>query len=160
MNRHYTAEEYYDLCQKLREKFADCTLTTDIMVGFSGETEEDFNDTVKFAEKVGFEKIHIFPYSVREGTRAASFDGKIEKAVKEQRVAELSRVAEKIRSKFLKKQIGRTVEIIPETKRDGDFVFGYTANYTPVLAKLSDFDVGTPVSVKITSSDSEHCYAE
>ena len=60
----------------------------------------------------------------------------------------------------MKKQIGRTVEIIPETKRDGDFVFGYTANYTPVLAKLSDFDVGTPVSVKITSSDSEHCYAE
>lgn len=160
MNRHYTAEEYYDLCQKLREKFADCTLTTDIMVGFSGETEEDFNDTVKFAEKVGFEKIHIFPYSVREGTRAASFDGKIEKAVKEQRVAELSRVAEKIRSKFLKKQIGRTVEIIPETKREGDFVFGYTANYTPVLAKLSAFEVGTPVSVKITSSDSEHCYAE
>ena len=160
MNRHYTADEYYDLCKKLRENFVDCTLTTDIMVGFSGETDEDFNDTVEFAKKVGFEKIHIFPYSVREGTRAASFDGKIEKSVKEKRVAVLSQVAEEIRSNFLKEQIGKTVEIIPETKRDGDFVFGYTANYTPVLARLKEFEVGKPVTVKITSSDNEHCYSE
>lgn len=160
MNRHYTADEYYDLCKKLRENFADCTLTTDIMVGFSGETDEDFNDTVEFAKKVGFEKIHIFPYSVREGTRAASFDGKIEKSVKEKRVAVLSQVAEEIRSNFLKEQIGKTVEIIPESKRDGDFVFGYTANYTPVLARLKEFEVGKPVTVKITSSDNEHCYSE
>ena len=70
MNRHYTAEEYAALCDKLRKSFKDCTLTTDIMVGFPQETEEDFSDTVKFAEKIGFEKIHIFPYSRRSGTVA------------------------------------------------------------------------------------------
>ena len=89
MNRHYTAAEYAALAHKLRTAFPDCTLTTDIMVGFAGETEEDFKETVAFAKEIGFEKIHVFPYSVREGTRAASFDGQLRKTEKERRAAAL-----------------------------------------------------------------------
>lgn len=160
MNRHYTADEYFSLCKKLRENFEDCTLTTDIMVGFSGETQEDFEETVNFAKKVGFEKIHIFPYSVREGTRAADFGEKIEKSVKENRVSVLSQAAKEMRTDFLENQVGKTVEIIPETKHDGEYIFGYTANYTPVLVKNTLLEVGVPVRVKITRSDSEYAYSE
>lgn len=80
---------------KLRNTFKNCTLTTDIMVGFPTETEKDFEETVAFAEKVGFEKIHIFPYSVRTGTRAALMKPQIEKHVKEKRAAALAITAEK-----------------------------------------------------------------
>lgn len=160
MNRHYTADEYYMLCQKLRSTFPDCTLTTDIMVGFSGETDGDFNETVSFAEKVGFEKIHIFPYSVRQGTRAAGFDNQLEKSVKEKRAAVLSKTAVRLRREYLKKQIGKTVEIIPETKHDGKYVFGYTANYTPVMVDNPGLAVGQAVLVTIADSDDEYCYAK
>lgn len=160
MNRHYTADEYFELCEKLRNNFTDCTLTTDIMVGFAGETEDDFNETVAFAKKVGFEKIHIFPYSIREGTRAAGFDGQLEKSVKEKRAAILNAAAVKIRKEFLKKQVGKTLEIIPETKYENGYAFGYTASYTPVKLKSDSIKVGVPVNVKITHSDDEYCYAE
>ena len=159
MNRHYTADEYFELCNKLRKAFPDCTLTTDVMVGFAGETEQDFDDTMAFVRKVGFEKVHIFPYSVREGTRAAEFDGQVEKSVKEKRVSLLMELTDKIRAEFLSAQVGKTVEIIPETKQ-GSYIFGYTANYTPVLVKNKALEFGGLVKVKIISADSEYCYAE
>lgn len=159
MNRHYTVDEYLELCNKLRKAFPDCTLTTDVMVGFAGETEQDFDDTMAFVKKVGFEKVHIFPYSVREGTRAAEFDGQVEKSVKEKRVALLMELTDKIRAEFLSAQVGKTVEIIPETKQ-GSYIFGYTANYTPVLVKNKALEFGSLVKVKIISADSEYCYAE
>lgn len=73
MNRHYTAAEYEELCTRLRSEFEDATLTTDVMVGFSGETKEDFEISRDFVRKIGFEKVHVFPYSRRAGTRAAEF---------------------------------------------------------------------------------------
>ena len=85
MNRKYTCEQYAELCEKLRKAFKDCVITTDIMVGFAGETDEDFAQTVGFVKRIGFEKVHIFPYSVRKGTAAEKFDGQVAKAVKEQR---------------------------------------------------------------------------
>lgn len=160
MNRHYTAEEYLELCEKLRAGFKDCSITTDIMVGFSGETDEDFNETCEFVKKVGFEKVHIFPYSVREGTRAAGFGNQIEKHVKEERAAKLKEVCTKIRADYLKTQIGRTVEIIPESKHNDEYMFGYTANYTPVMVKDLTLEVGKPVSIKITRTDEDYCYSE
>ena len=75
MNRHYTADEYRSIANKLRECFRDCTLTTDIMVGFAGESEEDFNESLAFAKEIAFEKVHIFPYSIRKGTRAEKLTG-------------------------------------------------------------------------------------
>ena len=159
MNRHYTAEEYAALCDKLRKSFKDCTLTTDIMVGFPQETEEDFSDTVKFAEKIGFEKIHIFPYSRRSGTVADKMEGQIEKSVKGYRVAELSKVADKIRTEFLKNQIGKTVSVLIEGKQKDGEMFGYTPNYTPVKV-MGNARIGSIIDVLITDYDSEFCIGE
>lgn len=158
MNRHYTSDEYYLLCEKLRNTFKDCTLTTDIMVGFPYENEEDFNITKEFAEKVGFEKIHIFPYSRRSGTVADKMDCQVEKSVKSQRVAELSRVADKIRTDFLEKQIGKTLSVLVEEKQKDNEYFGYTSNYTPV--KISNGNVGEIKQVNIKAVQNDFCIGE
>ncbi len=155
MNRHYTSDEYYSLCQKLRKEFKDCTLTTDIMVGFPHETEDDFETTKAFAKKVGFEKIHIFPYSRRSGTVADKMDGQIEKGVKAQRVNELSVVANRIRNDFLKSQIGRELSVLIEEKQKNDVYFGYTPNYTPV--KVSHGTVGVIQNIEITNIEDDFC---
>lgn len=158
MNRHYTSDEYFSLCQKLRKEFKNCTLTTDIMVGFPYETEEDFQITKEFAKKVGFEKIHIFPYSRRSGTVADKMDCQVEKSVKTQRVAELSKVADNIRSDFLKMQIGKTLSVLVEEKQKDNVYFGYTANYTPV--KFFDGVVGEIKEVTIKSIQEDFCISE
>ena len=156
MNRHYTSDEYFALCQKLRNEFADCTLTTDIMVGFPHETDEDFEITKQFAEKVSFEKIHIFPYSRRSGTVADRMDGQIEKSVKAYRVSELTKVADKIRNEFLKVQIGKTLSVLIEGKqRDGEY-FGYTPNYTPVKIN-SEVEIGKIIDIEIVDVQEDYC---
>ncbi len=158
MNRHYTASEYFSLCEKLRNEFRYCTLTTDIMVGFPYENDDDFNTTVEFAKKVGFEKIHVFPYSRRSGTVADKMDGQIEKSVKAQRAEKLINVADEIRKKFLKEQIGKTVSVLIEEKHKDDMYFGYTANYTPVMVKNAQ--VGSIVEGVISDSNDEFCTIE
>ncbi len=158
MNRHYTSDEYFALCEKLRKSFKDCTLTTDIMVGFPQESDEDFEITKQFAEKVGFEKIHIFPYSRRSGTVADKMDGQIEKSVKSERVAELSKVADKIRNEFLENQIGKTLSVLIESRQSDSMYLGYTANYTPV--KCKNGVVGEIKDVVITSVEDDYCIGE
>lgn len=159
MNRHYTAAEYEHLCNTLRKEFDGATLTTDIMVGFPDETDEDFEETRKFAERIGFEKIHIFPYSRRSGTVADRMSGQIDKAVKTKRVADLARTAEKIREKFLEEQIGKVLSVLVEGKQRDGFTFGYTANYTPVKFN-GDAKIGSVASIKIISSNKDFCIGE
>lgn len=156
MNRHYTTEEYYELCQKLRSSFYETTITTDIMVGFALETDEDFEESIRFAKKVEFEKIHVFPYSVRKGTKAADITSQIAKTVKSNRCQEMIKTGEEIRKAFFKSQIGKTVEVLCETHSDG-FVYGYTKNYTPVKAEYANDLHGQFRSIKITGFDDEHC---
>ena len=152
MNRHYTAAEYAELCGKLRSLFPDCTLTTDIMVGFPGETADDHAQSLRFAETIGFEKVHVFPYSPRSGTRAADMDGQIPKAVKEQRAAEMIAATDAVRQAFLRSQIGKTVDVLVE---DGNA--GYTANYTPVHIGGDCPPTGSIVRVRITDVQGETC---
>lgn len=155
MNRHYTAEEYKHLANKLRETFSDATITTDVLVGFPTETEEDFNTTVEFVKRIAFEKVHVFPYSVREGTRAAKME-QLTKAVKEDRASRLSAITDKIREEFLKKQIGKTVEVLFETEKDG-YCEGYTKNYIPVRVNSPKTCKGEILTVKITESENDYC---
>jgi threonylcarbamoyladenosine tRNA methylthiotransferase MtaB len=129
------------------------------MVGFPQETDEDFETTKSFAKKVGFEKVHIFPYSRRSGTVADKMDGQIEKAVKAQRVTELSMVADKIRNEFLVKQVGKTVSVLIEAENKNGFCEGYTANYTPVKVK-GNFTVGEIIKAKITRVENDYCISE
>lgn len=155
MNRHYTAQDYENLANKLRETFPESTITTDVLVGFPTETEEDFNTTVDFVKRIAFEKVHVFPYSVREGTRAAKME-QLTKVVKEERAAKLSYITDKIREEFLKKQIGKTVEVIFETEKDG-YCEGYTKNYTPVRVFSESKCKGKILSVEITESEKDYC---
>lgn len=158
MNRHYTAEEYEHLATKLREAFTDATITTDILVGFPTESEENFNTTIEFVKRVCFEKVHVFPYSVREGTKAAKME-QLTKAVKEQRAATLSEITESIRSEYLKKQIGKTVEVLFETQKKG-YIEGYTENYTPVRVNTTEDLKGQIKSVTVTGYDNDFCLGE
>ncbi len=159
MNRHYTAEEYYNLCQKLRSSFEDTTITTDIMVGFSLESDEDFEESLEFAKKIGFEKVHVFPYSVRTGTRAEKLS-QLEKHVKEKRAKIMTEVTEEIRQNFLKSQIGKTVDVLVETTNKNGLYEGYTKNYTPVLVNCTEDVCSKIIKVKITSVEGDYCIGE
>lgn len=158
MNRHYSAEEYFELCRKLRASFPEATITTDIMVGFPTESEEDFAENVRFAQKIGFEKVHVFPYSPREGTKAAKMP-QIEKSVKEKRSHIMIEKTEEIRQNFLKNQIGKTLEVLLETRHADGCVEGYTKNYTPVKVE-GDLPCGEIIKVKITAVDGDFCIGE
>ncbi|MBR2410634.1 MAG: tRNA (N(6)-L-threonylcarbamoyladenosine(37)-C(2))-methylthiotransferase MtaB [Clostridia bacterium] len=149
MNRHYTAEEYLELCKKLTATFDDISLTTDIIVGFPGETEENFNETLDFAKECGFMKVHVFPFSPREGTPAYNYQDKILNSVKNHRCSVLQKSCDETRENFLKAYIGKTVEVLFETPKNG-IQQGYTKNYTPV-AVFCDKDIsGQILPVEIT----------
>lgn len=160
MNRHYTAAEFRALCQALRSSFPDCTLTTDVMVGFCGETQEDFDESLRFVEEIGFEKLHVFPYSVREGTKAASMPGHLPKAVKEARAAQMLALGERLRERFLKESVGKKERVLLESTRKGGLLFGYTANYLPVLVKAENAVCGDLVDVLITDTAQDAVLAE
>ena len=158
MNRHYTAEEYEALCNKLRNTFENTTITTDVMVGFPYESEEDFTESLNFVRKIGFEKVHVFPYSVREGTKAASME-QIEKSIKEKRAKIMIEETDKIREDFLKSQVGKTVEVLVESAQINGLNIGFTKNYIPVAFECKNEDISKIRKVKIKSSDKEYCYA-
>ena len=150
MNRHYTAAEYESAVNLLRETFPNCAITTDIIVGFPGETEEDFQESLLFAERIGFAKIHIFPYSKREGTRAARMDGQLSKAIKAERVNRMEEIEKKTRLAFWKNMIGTVQSVLPEEEKDGE-LHGFTTNYCPVRWKGQLEN--KPISVEIINFD-------
>ncbi len=156
MNRHYTAEEYFELCNKLKANFNNLSLTTDIIVGFPGETEENFNETLDFAKKCGFMKAHVFPFSPREGTVAYKYTDKIPNEVKNKRCAILQKECDSIRSTFLKAEIGKTVNVLFDTPK-GKVQQGYTENYTPVSVSCDKNLCGQIKKVKIISIEADTC---
>ena len=160
MNRHYTTQEFRSLCDNLRKQFKDCTLTTDIMVGFCGETQEDFEESLRFVEEIGFEKLHVFPYSVREGTKAANMPDHLPKAVKEERAAQMLRLGEALRQQFFRSCVGKNERVLLESTRKNGYLFGYTANYLPVLLQKEDAVCGDLVDVKITGVTQDAVLAE
>ena len=131
MYRNYDTKAYRALCAQLRATFPDGTITTDIMTGFPFETEEEFEESLAFAKEIGFEKIHVFPFSPRAGTPAAEMQPQVPKAVKKERARRMIALGEELRTAFLERQVGRDLEVLCETFEDG-MVTGHTANYTPV----------------------------
>ncbi len=150
MNRRYTVGEYRDLVRKLREFFPDCGLTTDVIVGFPGEDESDFAATVKLCEEISFDKVHVFPFSAREGTRAAQMPGRVTNAVKADRCARLSKTCSIIRENIFSSRVGKTVSVLFETPEDG-FNVGYARDYSPVRAAYDLDRSGTVCDVLVES---------
>lgn len=159
MNRRYTVAEYLALCEKLRTLFPDCALTTDIIVGFPEESDEDFYSSISLAKKACFEKIHIFPYSKRDGTKAALEKGQITNAEKRRRCSSLLDVAEHLRKDAFEAQIGKEYEVLLEGVSNGSFT-GYTTNYFPVKMRGKSFNSGDVVNVIINDADYEYLYGE
>lgn len=132
MNRHYTPEEYREIVERLRRAFPNCAMTTDVMVGFPGETEEEFWESLAFVADIGFAKVHTFPYSRRPGTKAFSAPNQVPEKEKESRARKMAEAAAQSRRAFLQEQLGRTEEVLFEREREKNVYEGYTRNYTPV----------------------------
>ncbi len=148
MNRKYTTAEYRRIVEKLRDAFPDVSVTTDIIVGFPGETEEDFQETMHFAREIGFYMIHVFPYSIRKGTAAERMDGHLPPPVKEKRSKELLRLAEETKKMYEQGYAGQMMEVLFEQRR-GDFLFGLTKNYLHVHVRTQEKLEGQRCNVRI-----------
>ncbi|MBP7177325.1 MAG: tRNA (N(6)-L-threonylcarbamoyladenosine(37)-C(2))-methylthiotransferase MtaB [Thermoclostridium sp.] len=131
MNRRYTTGEYLEIVESLRQYIPNVAITTDIMVGFPGETDEEFERTCSFARTVGFSQIHIFQYSIRKGTKAAGMSDQIPSHTKEERSKILEAIAEKTKLTFRQKLLGTTAPVLFEHIQDGLWE-GHTPNYIPV----------------------------
>lgn len=157
MNRHYTAEDYRQAVRLLRSTFNQCSITTDIIVGFPGETRDDFEESLRFADEIKFAKIHIFPFSAREGTKAAKMPNQLTKSIKTERVKAMEEVEKKNRIDFWKAMVGTEQKIMPEEEKNG-YIYGTTANYCPIRWKgtLSK----SPKIIKIIAEDNEGLIGE
>ncbi len=157
MNRHYDTAEYTRITESLRRHFENCAITTDIMVGFPGEDEDEFSRSLAFAEKTAFAKVHVFAYSQRPGTRAAVLPQQVSKAEKASRSARMIELTERTRADFLKKQVGRAVSVLFESHVTDGVYEGYSENYTPVHVH-SDADLhGSIRLVHISGAESDFC---
>ena len=152
MNRRYTAEEYYEKCQLLRKYFDNPALTTDVIVGFPGETEEEFAESKAFVDKVDFYETHIFKYSRREGTKAAAMKDQVPDQIKAARSAELLELNRKKQAAYEERLVGTTQEVLIEEKivRDGEELqIGHTKEYVKIGVKNPNNLINQLVNVEI-----------
>ena len=154
MKRRYTPQEYERCVEMLREAMPECAITTDIIAGFAGETEQEFNETLEFAEKIGFSRIHVFPYSRREGTVAYGMAGQLSNAVKQERARRLIELQNELERQYLERQIGKTHGVLFETYENG-ILHCHTDTYLGVSVLEPDGDeyINKIISVRINGID-------
>lgn len=160
MNRHYTSSQYETIVNNLKENFKNPSFTTDIMVGFAGETDEDFEQSLSFAKKIGFAKVHVFSYSRREGTKAYNYSNQLTNAVKSRRNKIMQEVTQESRKHFLNSQVGLNEQVLFESKTHDGYYEGYTKNYTPIRVKSEDNISGKILNVKVIEARDEFCIGE
>lgn len=161
MHRPYTTAKFKTLLADIKTKVPDIAITTDVIVGFPGETEADFETTCKFAESCGFSKMHIFPFSARKGTPAEKFAGAVTEAVKKERADILGRIDETMHKTFLQAMVGQTAEVLFEQPAGEDYFEGLTGNYQRVFVKSGGRNLGGEIlPVKITAFDGEKLLGE
>ncbi len=159
MNRKYDTMFFKSLVGRIRSVFNNASITTDIMVGFVGETDEDFKKSCDFVTEIGFARSHVFVYSEREGTVAAKRDGKVPTNVRQQRAIKMAEICKRAESEFLQSQVGVVQKVLFES-HEGKFWTGYTENYTKVYVDSDKINEGDILEVKIISAEDEYCKAE
>lgn len=159
MNRHYDSAFYYDLVSRIRAAFQSAAITTDIMVGFAGETDEEFCDSLDFVKKVGFASAHIFMYSRRSGTVAAALKNQVSAAVKHERSQVMIAACNSSQTAFLEQLIGKTVEVLFEKSESG-ICEGFAENYSRVTVRSHEDLSGKVLKVKITDVEQNCCIGE
>lgn len=161
MHRPYTTAKFKTLLADIKTKVPDIAITTDVIAGFPGETEADFETTCKFAESCGFSKMHIFPFSARKGTPAEKFAGAVTEAVKKERADILGRIDETMHKTFLQAMVGQTAKVLFEQPAGEDYFEGLTGNYQRVFVKSGGRNLGGEIlPVKITAFDGEKLLGE
>ncbi len=151
MNRKYTTDDFEKVVERLRNAFPNVVLTTDIIVGFPGETEEEFETTYNYLKKINFYKMHIFKYSQRKGTRAAVMPNQIDGNIKEERSHKLIKLSDENEKKFLDTYIGKTIEVLFEQDEQG-YSKGHTSNYIVIKVKKKNIE-NQIIKVKIIDRD-------
>lgn len=162
MHRHYTVSEYTELIQNLRRLFPHCAVTTDMMTGFPDETEEDFSETLAFAEKIQFSEMHIFRYSPRSGTPAAKSPNQIPERIKKIRAERLTELAKSMQEAYLHSCIGEIHQVLFERQKDAAYHNGHAENYAVVYvpAKAGENFRNQIKHVKITGCADGHLLGE
>ena len=161
MHRPYTTAKFKTLLADIKTKVPDIAITTDVIVGFPGETEADFETTCKFAESCGFSKMHIFPFSARKGTPAEKFAGAVTEAVKKERADILGRIDETMHKTFLQAMVGQNAEVLFEQPAGDGYFEGLTGNYQRVFLNCGGKNLGGEIlPVKITAFDGEKLLGE
>jgi len=150
MNRRYNTAEYAQAVESLLKLFPNAAITTDIIVGFPGETDEEFNQSIAFAQQIGFARIHVFEYSKREGTPAAAMPNQVSDKIKSERGKQMRALAAKLQTDFYKLQIGKTLPVLFETETAPGTWQGHTTNYCPVEILCIQNLANTICQVKIT----------
>jgi threonylcarbamoyladenosine tRNA methylthiotransferase MtaB len=161
MRRKYTTEEFAAKIKRLHEAMPGVAITTDVIVGFPGETEEMFESGFRFMEELQFAEMHVFPYSKRTGTPAARMDEQVDEEVKNERVHKLIDLSEKMQLQYAKQYVGQVLDVIPERDYKGapgmGLVMGYTDNYIQVVFEGSESLIGQLCRVKITEAGVNEC---
>ncbi|HZK57375.1 MAG TPA: tRNA (N(6)-L-threonylcarbamoyladenosine(37)-C(2))-methylthiotransferase MtaB [Clostridia bacterium] len=162
MNRRYTVEQYRDIVNRIRETYPEIALTTDVIVGFPGETEKEFNTTYGFVKEIGFSEIHVFRYSPRKGTPAARYKNQIDGTTKRHRSEKLIELGEQLRKSYYTLFIGRNKEVLFETlsRRVPGYIEGHTGNYLRVLAPADDIKEGELALINLRELKQDYILAE
>src|SRR5690606_37482625 len=154
MRRKYTTEEFAAKIELLHRAMPGVAITTDVIVGFPGETEEQFENGFRFMERMGFAEMHVFPYSQRTGTPAARMEDQVDEEIKNERVHKLIDLSEKLQLTYAKPYVGQTLDIIPERDYKGapgtGQLRGYSDNYLQVVFEGDESLIGELCRVKVT----------
>ncbi len=150
MHRPYSTEQFKILLSKIKNKIPGISITTDIIVGFPGETDADFEETYNFAKECGFAKMHIFPYSIRQGTPAANFPDQVPENIKQERANKLAELDATMHKNFLEANLGKTLAVLVEQSVEAGLVEGLSENYLRVWTNGDAELSGKIVNVKVT----------
>lgn len=156
MNRKYDITYFINKINKLRNIRPLISITTDVIVGFPNETEELFNETIDNIKEIGFAKLHVFPYSVREGTKASLMDNQVPENIKKERARKLIDLSKELEINYINNFIGSYLEFIPETYKDG-YLYGHTGNYLSIKVPGDKALLNKIVKVKIKKLDYPYC---
>ena len=148
MNRKYNIDYFINKIEKIRTIRPDISITTDVIVGFPGETDEEFNNTIENIKKINFSKIHVFPFSKRDGTKASLMDNQIEPTLKKERVKKLINISKELEMNYMNKFINKDIIMLPEVYKDG-YLIGHTGNYLLVKVKGTKEELNQDKKVKI-----------
>lgn len=158
MRRRYTTAQFAHLVENLRHRFTDDVgITTDIMVGFPGETDIDFKDSLQFVEKIGFSQLHVFRYSPRKGTPAATYPDQVSPHVSAERSSAMIELGNQLNKSFRKRMLGKQKNVLVEESREGpkNLLAGFTDNYLRVLVDVPETAINQILRVKLTTLESE-----